>query len=336
MTHYDTLGIAQDAGKDELKKALRKLAMKYHPDNAATGDEEKMIKVNEAYEILSNPQERAAYDAELLQGNSADKPQFRPQESTDIFSNIFKTGHQKNSPKRGQDRKTNLTITLEESITGIHKDITIRISEPCEVCKGSGKKALDIEPCKTCKGTKKIITKTVNPFGHEAKTSRICQDCKDDVHEEELCNNCNGVKTKRVPLVVPVNIPAGIENNTKLLIKGCGEKGSDGGVPGDLLVTVIVENNSEFTRVGNNLHLHRKVTYSQLVLGAELDIETLEGTVKLNIPRGTKPGVDFQIKGGGVTRMENNRKGDLFVSLELVIPTDITEEQEKLLVALDL
>lgn len=337
MTHYDTLGVAKDADKSELKKALRKLAMKYHPDNIATGDEEKMIEVNAAYETLSNPQERAAYDAELISETSGDKPQFKPQESTDIFANIFKTRSDKAAPRKGQDRKADMEITLEEAVTGVHKDITIRVSEPCNVCNGTGKKELEVEQCLTCKGSKKVITQTVNPFGHTANTTRVCPDCRDYATEEAgVCDNCNGLKNKRVPLVVPVNVPSGIEDKTKLLIKGCGERGTNGGEAGDLIVTIIIENNSEFVRVGNDLHLRRKVSYRQLVLGDELEVETMEGPMKVKVPRATLPGTEFRLKGQGVTRLEDTRKGDLVVVLELVIPTNLTEEQEKLLVALDI
>lgn len=336
MTHYDTLGVAKDADKSELKKALRKLAMKYHPDNLVTGDDGKMIEINAAYEILSDPHERAAYDAGLVSETSEDKPQFKPQESSDIFSNIFKNRPDKKSPVRGKDRKANMTISLEEAVTGVHRELAIRVSEPCNVCKGTGKKESEVEPCITCKGSRKIVTQTVNPFGHTANTTRVCPDCKDHNQEEEDCENCNGLKNKRVPLVVPVNVPAGVENNAKLLIKGCGERGTYGGEAGDLIVTITIENNTEFVRVGNDLHVNQKVSYRQLVLGDELEIDTLEGPVTIKIPRASLPGSEFRLKGQGITRLENTKKGDLVIVLELVIPTNLTEEQEKLLVALDI
>lgn len=329
-SHYATLEVDKDATEAQLKKAYRGLSMIYHPDVKGTGDEVKFKAIKEAYEILSDPQERAAYDNALKNG-TATKPAFTT-ETQDTYSDIFSSRGDKSSPQRGRNRSAFVELSFDESLHGTIKEVKFNIHVVCIHCKGKGSIIPDEAPiCTTCGGTRKIVTETRNPFGHVAKSTRICPDCRDTRVEEISCEECAGKGSITNPMHVPVTIPAGVTDGTKIRVKGFGEEGINGGATGDLIITVSVESSNTFVRVGNDLYLNFEVSYTQLVLGDIITIPTIDGDTKVTIPPGTYPNSELRVKGMGVTNPENNRQGDVVIALILKIPTEVNAEQEQLL-----
>ncbi|MFF2798239.1 DnaJ C-terminal domain-containing protein [Lysinibacillus xylanilyticus] len=327
MTHYITLEIEQNATAEEIKSAYKRLSKIHHPDKP-TGDEKIFAEIAKAYNILSDPNERAIYD-DGLSKNKAGQPEFRSGANTNVYSNIFAKANDKNAPIRGERRTAKVTISFEEAALGCTKEVTIRVPEKCELCGGKGKIAEEVSVCETCGGSKKIKTEVMNPLGAAVISTRACPDCRGKKSAESVCEECKGVGSKTATLRATVSIPAGVETGNKARVKGFGGKGINGGENGDLIVTISVEDSDTFTRNENNLLFEKEVTFAQLVLGDEVEVPSLTKPVKVKIPKATMPDTKFTFKGFGMPSTEGLKSGDLIVTLKLKIPTDLTEEQEE-------
>ena len=345
--YYEVLGVDKGADEATIKKAYRALAKKNHPDvNPGDKDaEERFKEINEAYQVLSNPQKRQQYDQfghdgpqGFGGGGYGDFSGFGGGGFggfEDIFSTIFgggAGGAQRNGPVAGEDLRYDITITLEEAVFGCEKEINLVRDEECPECKGSGAKpGSKVDTCPTCNGTgqERVIQQTL--FGR-MQNVRTCSKCKGTGKIiNEFCQKCHGRGKVRVSKRKTVKVPAGIADGQILTIRGQGGLGERGGPAGDLHIVVSVRKHKLFRRDGDNLHIDLPITFTQAALGAELDVPTLKTPVKYKFPEGTQPGQVFCIKGEGVTRLRGNGRGDLYVTVVVEIPQKLTDKQKDLL-----
>ena len=344
--YYEVLGVDKGADEATIKKAYRALAKKNHPDvNPGDKDaEERFKEINEAYQVLSNPQKRAQYDQfghdgpqGFGGGGYSDFSGFGGGFGgfEDIFSSFFGGGassQRRNGPVRGDDLRYDLTISLDEACFGCEKEINLVRDEECPECKGTGAKpGSKVETCSTCQGTgqERVIQNT--PFGR-IQNVRTCSRCKGSGKIiTEPCSKCHGRSKIRVSKRKTVKIPAGISDGQIVTVRGQGALGERGGQPGDLLIVISVKRHKLFQRDGDNLYIEMPLTFTQAALGAELDVPTLKTPVKYKFPEGTQPGQVFCIKGEGVTHLRGNGRGDLYVSAVVEIPKKLTEKQKDLL-----
>ena len=349
--YYEVLGLQKGASAEEIKKAYRKLAKENHPD-LHPGDkacEERFKEVNEAYEILSDDDKRAKYDQ---YGHAAFDPNagfgaggFGAGDFGgfgdfsgfgDIFGDIFGFGggsaRNANAPRKGDSVRASVNISFEEAAFGCKKDITVARVEQCADCKGSGcEPGTTPEVCPDCKGSGTVRTTQRTPFGYTQSTS-ACPKCKGTgkiIHQP--CRTCRGMGNVRRQHKINVNIPAGIDDGQTISLRGQGSAGANGGPQGDLLVTVVVRPDSRFERDGNSVLLEQEVSYAQAVLGAEIEVPTLDGKVKLTIPEGTQTGTVFRLKGKGIPYLRGSGRGDQFVSVKVAVPKNLSSSQKELL-----
>lgn len=365
--YYEVLGVNKNATDDELKKAYRKLAKKYHPDANPDNKKEaeaKFKEVNEAYETLSNPQKRKMYDqfgADGPQGfNGAGGP-FGGQNGYysyngsgfdgfgdfgdlgDIFSSIFGGGFggrtsssKKQGPTKGADLNVRLDLTFEQAFRGIEKEIVITRDEECSVCHGSGAKpGTSPIKCPTCHGTGQV-TQVQSTILGQMQTTRPCSACHGTGEIiKEPCENCRGKGTVRKQPKIKVKIPAGIDDNQTVVLRGEGEPGKKGGPKGDLYITVKIKRNSIYTRKGNNVLCEIPITITQATLGAELEIPMVDGTKeKYKIPEGTQTGSKFTIRNRGFKSINSSITGDFVFTVTVQTPKRLSKEQRELLVQL--
>jgi len=348
--YYEVLGVTKNASPDELKKAYRKLAMKYHPDQNP-GDkeaEEKFKEVNEAYEILSDADKKARYDQFGFAGVD---PNYGAGGAGfdgfggfggfgDIFSDLFGGGFggfggggsRANAPRQGENVSAQITITFEEAARGCKKEIEITRIEDCKTCGGSGaKEGTAPETCTNCRGTGTVRTTRQTAFGTFAQTA-ACPKCggKGKIIKEP-CTKCSGRGRVRTPKKISFKVPAGIDNGQIITMRGQGEPGMRGGPAGDLQVFITVRPHKFFKRKDFDLYCDIPVTFSQAALGAEIDIPTLDKPVKYTVPEGTQPGTAFRLKGNGIQRLHGNGKGDLIFKVDVEIPKKLTDRQKELL-----
>ena len=363
--YYEILGVSKTATDDELKKAFRKMAKKYHPDANPDNKKEaeaKFKEVNEAYEVLSDPQKRKMYDqfgtADPNQagfgggpfggGNgyysytTSDFGDFG--DLGDIFSSFFGGGfggqrassRRNNGPRKGEDLNTTLDITFEESFLGVEKVITIARQETCEECSGTGaKKGTKPSKCGMCNGTGNVTTYQNTILGR-IQTSKTCSECRGTGEViKEPCEYCHGKGTVRKTPTVRVKIPAGINDNQTIVLRGEGNPGTKGGPPGDLYITLRVKRSSIYTRDGNNVYCDIPVTITQATLGAEIEIPMVDGSKeKYKIPEGTQTGTTFTIKSKGFKSVNSNIQGNFIFRIVVQTPKRLTKEQRDLLMAL--
>jgi molecular chaperone DnaJ len=338
--YYDVLGINKNATQDEIKKAYRTLAKKYHPDvskepNAA----EKFKEVQEAYDVLSDPAKRDNYDR-----FGHDGPSFSGFEGfgssafggfEDIFNSFFGGGSSRrraaNEPVRGRDLQTEITITFEEAAFGLKKDIVLNRQEECSTCAGTGAHSKsDIETCSRCNGSGRIITEQSTLFGR-IQTQTTCPECYGKGKTiKRKCEKCSGSGKVRKQATITVNVPAGIDDGQTIRLSGQGEAGTNGGPSGDLYIRVNVQPHEIFERDGNNIYLELPLTFSQAALGATIDVRTLHGMVALKIPAGTQTGTKFKMNGKGIHNSTTGRVGSQFVIVKVVTPTKLSAEQKDL------
>ena len=316
--YYEVLGIDKSADEAAIKNAYRKLAKKYHPD-VNPGDktaEEKFKEVNEAYQVLSNPQKRAQYDQFGHDGPQAG----------------FGGGGRPNGPMRGDDLRYDLTISFEEAAMGCEKDINLVRDEECPTCKGTGAKpGSKVDTCPTCQGSGQERVTTNTPFGR-IQNVRTCSRCHGSGKIiTEPCAKCHGRGKVRVSKRRTVKVPAGIDNGQVLTIRGQGGLGEHGGPPGDLQIVISVKPHKLFRRREDDLYIEMPLTFTQAALGAELDVPTLGKPVKYRFPEGTQPGQVFRLRGEGVTHLRGGGKGDLYVTAVVEIPKKLTSQQKDLL-----
>lgn len=365
--YYEVLGVNKNATDDELKKAYRKLAKKYHPDanldNKAEA-EAKFKEVNEAYETLSNPQKRRMYDqfgpdGPQGFGGGAGGP-FGGQNGYysysssgfdgfgdfgdlgDIFSSFFgggfggKSSRKQNGPKKGADLNLQLDITFEESFLGVEKEIIINRNEECSHCHGTGAKpGTSVSKCPECNGTGQV-RQVQNTILGQMQTTRTCATCHGSGEIiKEPCDICRGKGKVRKQPKIKVKIPAGIDNGQTVVLRGEGEPGEKGGPKGDLYITVKIKRHSIYTRSGNNVICDIPISITQATLGAELEIPMVDGSKeKYKIPDATQTGTKFVIKNKGFKSVNSNIVGDFIFNVVVQTPKKLTKEQRELLVQL--
>ena len=348
--YYGVLGVKKDATADEIKKAYRKLTKENHPD-LHPGDkacEERFKEANEAYEILSDEEKRKKYDQF---GHAAFDPNagygaggFDGFDGFggfggfgDIFSDIFggfggATRSNPNAPRRGESVRATVNISFEEAAFGCKKEVTVAKIETCTDCKGTGcAPGTTPEICPDCKGTGSVTVNQRTPFGM-MQSSSPCSKCRGTgriIHQP--CNTCRGMGSIRRQHKVEVNIPAGIDDGQTISKPGGGNAGVNGGPAGDLLVSVIVRPHARFERDGTSVLLEQEISYAQATLGAEVEVPTLDGKVKLTIPEGTQPGAVFRLRGKGIPFLRGSGRGDQFVSVTIKVPKNLTGSQKELL-----
>lgn len=342
--YYEVLGVDKTADEATIKRAFRQQAKKYHPDlNPGDKDaEEKFKEVNEAYQILSDPQKRQQYDQFGFDGPQAgfgggagygDFGGFGGFE--DIFSSFFGGGARQanpNAPRQGDDLRMDVTISFEEAARGCEKEVNVVRDETCENCGGTGAKpGTKPTTCSTCHGTGQVTQVRNTAFGRIQNVT-TCPNCHGTGKViSDPCPKCNGRGKKRTSRRRTVKIPAGIDNGQVLTIRGQGGAGENGGPNGDLLIVVNVRPHKLFKRRDYDLYLELPITFIQATLGAEVDVPTLDKPVKYNIPEGTQPGTVFRIKGAGIPYLRGTGKGDLYVTAKVEVPRKLTEKQKELL-----
>ena len=338
---YQVLGVERNAEADEIKKAYRKLALKYHPDKNP-GDkaaEEQFKELGEAYEILSDPQKRALYDQhghaafDRRTGGFGGGPFHDPFEifrevfgGGGIFEDLFGGGRSDPSkPQRGNDLRYDMEITFEEAAHGCEKEITLNKPEACEACQGSGAEAGSrIRTCPSCGGQGQIINS--RGIFSIAQTCPHCQGAGRVL--ERPCRACHGNGRRERSSTIKLRIPAGVDTGSRLRSAGNGEAGFRGGPPGDLYVVLHVQAHAIFQRDGDDLLCEVPVSFVQAVLGAEIEVPALDGGTTIKIPPGTQPGTMFRLKNKGIRNVQGYGRGDLHVRINVEVPVHLSSAQK--------
>ncbi len=361
--YYEVLGVQKNATDEEIKKAYRRLAKQYHPDanpdNKAEA-EAKFKEVNEAYETLSDSQKRQMYDQFGPDGPQGFGGGTSYGNGTytystgfdgfsdfgdlgDIFSSFFGGGFagsqrasRQNGPRKGTDLRYDIEITFEESFLGTEKYVTINRRETCDVCHGEGTKpGTHKETCSVCHGTGQIKQVQTTILG-QMQTMRTCNNCHGTGKViKEPCENCKGKGTIKKQVRVSVKIPAGVDDNQTIILRGEGEPGENGGAKGDLYIVVHVKRHSVYTRKGNNVLCDIPITFTQATLGANLRIPMVDGTEEIyTIPDATQPGSKFVIRNKGFKSLNSTGQGDFIFTVQVQVPKRLTQEQRELLTKL--
>lgn len=336
--YYEVLGVEKSASEDEIKKAYRKLARKYHPDvNKEPDAEAKFKEVKEAYDVLSDSQKRASYDrfghagAEQggFGGGAGDFGGFG-----DIFDMFFGGGGRRNpnAPRQGDDLQYTMQIDFKEAVFGKEMDIEIPKETTCSKCDGSGAEpGSKVETCHTCGGAGQQEVVQNTPFGRVVNR-RVCPTCKGSGQFVSVkCSKCHGSGKENVRRKIHIKIPAGVDDGARMRINGEGELGANGGPPGDLYVVFRVKSHEFFERDGNDIFCKVPITFAQAALGDEIEVPTIDGKVKLKVPAGTQTGTKFRLRGHGVPYLNRSGKGDQHVKVIVVTPTKLNDRQKELL-----
>ena len=351
--YYEVLGVAKTASEDEIKKAYRQLAKKYHPD-MNPGDKEAEVKfkeINEAYAVLSDSDKRSKYDQF---GHSAFDPSSgggyggfggfggfggADFDFGDIFSSFFgggtSTRSRANAPVEGDDILTRVSVSFEEAAFGTKKDVNFARIESCPDCNGSGaQSSSDIETCSNCRGSGRVSVRQQTMLGY-MQTQRTCPECNGRGKLiKNPCKNCNGKGRIKINKTLEVNIPSGIDHKQNIILRGQGSAGYNGGPNGDLIIEINVKDDKIFERKGNNIYCEIPVTFAEATLGAEIDIPILGGgSEKFKIPEGTQSGTSFTLKNKGIPDINTKRKGDLIFTAAIETPKNLNSKQRELLIA---
>ncbi|GAA4808376.1 chaperone protein DnaJ [Marinicella pacifica] len=344
---YKILGVSRSAGQADIKKAYRRLAMKYHPDRAGddAAAQEKFKEAKMAYEILRDERKRQMYDQygfDAVSGQNGRGPGgfgggFHGDVGDifgDIFSDIFgggRRGGRSAGPQRGSDMQVEMTIELEEAIEGVEKDITLPTMSPCEPCHGSGSKDGKTSPCQTCRGVGQVRMQQ-GMFS----VQQTCPDCRGKGSSiSNPCGHCGGQGRRQENKTFKVNIPAGVDEGDRIRLTGKGEAGPQGGPAGDLYVDIHVKPHDIFTRQGDNLLCEIPVDFATACIGGELNVPTLSGAVKLKVPAETQSGKQFRLRGKGVQSVRSHSPGDLFCKVHVETPVNLSHEQKEILKQFD-
>lgn len=360
--YYKTLGVSRDASDDEIKKAYRRMAHKFHPDKAG-GDETRFKEVNEAYQVLSDKEKRSQYDQygqtfeqAQQQGGFSGFNGFRDFSSfakgfdfnfdetsygegfSDIFGDIFEqagfdSGRRSRRKRyRGEDIQVDVEITFQEMAEGVEKEVELYKRVKCNRCDGEG-----IEPgskkveCPTCRGKGQIRTSRQTILGTFTQVS-VCADCQGEGKiPEKKCKKCGGDGRIREYEKIKIKIPAGIKNGQTIRLENMGEAGEKGGEAGDLYVNIHIASDKRFKRDGDNIYSVAEISFYQAALGDKIAIETIGGEVKLKIPAGTQSGEVFRLKGRGVKHLNRFGYGDHYVRIQVVTPKNLTRKQKELI-----
>ncbi|RXI99391.1 molecular chaperone DnaJ [Anaerobacillus alkaliphilus] len=335
--YYEVLGVDKNADADEIKKAYRKLARKYHPDvNKEADAEAKFKEMKEAYDTLADPQKKAHYDqfghTDPNQGfgGGGDFGGFG-----DIFDMFFGGGSSRrnpNAPRQGADLQYTMTLEFKEAVFGKETDIEIPREETCDTCFGSGAKpGTKPETCSHCSGTGQLSVEQNTPFGRVVNR-RVCHHCEGTgKFIKDKCNTCGGKGKVRKRKKIHVKIPAGIDSGQQIRLSGQGEAGVNGGPPGDLYVVFNVKPHEFFERDGDDLYCEMPITFVQATLGDEIEVPTLQGKIKLKIPAGTQTGTNFRLRGKGVPNVRGYGQGDQHIKVRVITPKNLTDRQKDLL-----
>jgi len=338
--YYAILGVPRNATQEEIKQAYRRLVKQWHPDlhpENRKEAEERFKEIQEAYEVLSDPEKRHQYD---LYGTVGEVPVpsgygFDPFEDLmrmvdEFFGFRTTTSRYRTRTERGEDIESVLEITLEEAFRGGEEEVEVDVLVTCPECSGFG--ALGgFKRCPDCHGSGRI-TYSRQAGGVFMRTMTTCPTCQGSGQvAAQICDECQGIGRVETTRKVKVELPAGIEDGMTIRVPGQGNSGKAGGPPGDLYVTVRIKPHPVFRREGINLHMELPLTFPQLALGDVVEVETLDGKAELTIPPGTQPDTVLKIPRKGFVSMRSGRRGDLFVHVQVTVPTELTEEQRKLL-----
>lgn len=343
--YYEVLGLQKGASDDEIKKAYRKLAKKYHPDmNPGDAEAERNFKeVNEAYDVLSDSDKKAKYDQ---YGHAAFDPAsgfggggfgFEDFDISDIFSSFFGGGggsssRRRNGPVRGDDVGVRVTLTFEEAVFGCKKDVSYQRIQKCGECEGSGAaKGTSAKTCPDCGGRGQVNVQTRTPFGM-MQTSKTCDKCHGTgKFIETPCKNCRGGGFVRATKKLEVKIPAGIDDGQRISLRGEGSDGRNGGPSGDLIISVNVRPHAYYERDGYDVYCDVPITFADATLGADIKVPTLYGEETLKIPEGTQTGTQFTLRGKGIQYVNSSRKGDMYITVTVEVPRGLSAKQKEIL-----
>ena len=349
--YYEVLGVDKNASEDEIKRAYKKMARKYHPDLNPDNKEaeEKFKEVNEAYEVLSDSDKKARYDqfgfagvdpnyGAGAGGGAYGAGGFDFGDLGDIFGSFFGGGfgsaqrRNPNAPQRGESIRLSVTISFEEAAFGCEKEVSVDRYETCAVCHGSGcADGTSPEVCPDCHGSGQVQVRRQTPMGVFATTSP-CGRCggKGRIIKTP-CTACRGSGLERKRRTIQAKIPAGIDNGQTISVRGQGHAGKNGGPSGDLLITITVRPHELFRREGTSVLCEAPITFAQAVLGAELEIPTIDGKVKYDLPEGTQSGTTFRLKGKGIPELNGRGRGDQYVTVYIETPRNLNREQKEAL-----
>ncbi len=354
--YYDVLGVDKSVGDEELKKAYRKAAKKYHPDlHPGDAQAEKNFKeVNEAYEVLSDKEKRARYDQF---GHAGVDPNFGAggggfgggftgdfSDLGDIFSSFFGGGFggggrrsNPNAPRRGNDAAASVNLSFEEAAKGCKKTVKVTKIDNCKDCGGTGcEKGTSAKTCPVCHGSGQVSATQRTPFG-VMQTQKVCDNCHGSGKIiDKPCHTCAGKGRIRHTVEQSVDIPAGIDDGQIINLRGGGDAGANGGPAGDLRINVNMRPHPIFTRDGFDVFCEIPITFAQATLGAEITVPTLDGKVKFTIHEGTQPGDEFKLKGKGIQRLNYSGKGDQYVKINVEVPRDLNKTQKEKLKEFDM
>ena len=361
--YYSVLGVDKNASQEDVKKAFRKQAHKYHPDKEG-GDEAKFKEINEAYQVLGDEKKRAQYDQ---MGHSAYQQagqaggggagfggfdfsdfgfggaqgggmEFDMDDLGDIFGDMFGFGGgKKRRSSRGADLQSQMTISFEEAAFGAEKEMQINRKVVCDHCKGNkAEPGSKIETCKTCGGSGRVNRVQRTIFGN-MQVQMTCGECKGEGKSyTQKCSKCGGTGVHEETSTVKVNIPGGIDNGETLKMPGQGEAGVDGQPAGDLYLKIKVTPHSEFSRDGADIRSQRETSFKQAALGDKIEVDTIHGKVNLKIPAGTQPGTVFRLRGKGAKRLDGRGYGDHYVEAKVKTPTNLSKQEKKKIEELNL
>lgn len=349
--YYEVLGVAKGASDDELKRAYRKLAKKYHPD-VNPGDKEaesKFKEANEAYSILSDPDKRARYDQfghagvdPNYGGGGGFGGDFGDFDLGDLFGSFFGGGGfggfgggssgRRNGPQKGESLRANVTVSFEEAAFGCEKELTLNRVEPCDDCQGTGcAEGTTAEVCPDCHGSGSVRVQQ-RMGGMAFSSTAPCSRCRGTgkiIHQP--CKSCHGAGSVKKQKRIVVTIPAGIDDGQAVSLRGQGNAGKNGGPAGDLIVGVRIKPHSVFKRDGTAVLYEHPISYYQAAMGAELEIPTIDGKVKYNLPAGTQTGTTFRLRGKGIPELRGHGRGDQYVTVTVKVPTSLSSEQKRAL-----
>ena len=350
--YYEVLGVAKGASADEIKKAFRRAAVQHHPDKEG-GNEEKFKEINEAYDVLKDSQKRQRYDqfghagvggssggggAGGYGGGGNPFEGFNSQSFDfgdglgDIFGQFFGGGGQRQrAPQRGRDIEVGLQLTFEEAVFGVENDITLDMEDECSHCHGTTvEPGHDMKTCPTCKGSGQQ-TRVMNTMFGAIQQTVTCETCQGRGKvPEKVCTVCHGKGTERRKQTVKLKVPAGIDDGATIRLTGRGEA-IGGGDRGDLYVNIRVKAHKHFTREGDIILSDEKISMIDAALGTEIDVETVDGTVRMKIPAGTQSATDFKLSGHGVPHMNSDRRGPHIVNIIVETPTKLSKKQKEML-----
>ena len=340
--YYKILGVSKTATDEEIKKSYKQLAKKYHPDiSKEVGAEAKFKELSEAYAVLSDKQKRQQYDAYGKEGfgqryssedifRGFDPTQFEDLFGGSIFESFFGGGSRGRRRSKGRDLRVSITLSFDEAMNGVQKELRIRKHDMCHDCDGTGAEDGEMENCSSCNGSGQVRKATRTPFGSFMHVG-ICSECNGQGKvPETVCKTCGGSGSVETTKKINAKIPAGVDNGSTLRVSGEGEYGAHGSGSGDLYIEIEVEDSDIFRRDGDDLYLNLPITFSQAVLGSEIKIPTLKKEVTIKIPFGAQSGTNIRLRGEGAPNLNGHGHGDIYVVLEVITPSKLSKEQKAL------